>query len=78
MYLGIFWRVDLTMPFLPLVTTADTRTELGFGASVLNVTAEMAEDIARKCEKKGIMLLLMEAHGLSSILNDSAQPATWN
>ena len=56
--LGIFWKVDLRRPFLPLVSATDASTEYGFGASVAEVPISMVRRLARVSEKQGSYVTL--------------------
>ncbi|CAE7858645.1 PDE9A [Symbiodinium necroappetens] len=56
--LGVFWRCDLTRPFLPLLAATDASTEFGFGASVLQAPVSLVRQVARWAEKQGAFLIM--------------------
>ena len=58
MLLGVFWRVDLRRPFLPLISATDASTTFGFGASVARVSPAFARRVARVAEKQGDFVVL--------------------
>ena len=47
MLLGVFWRLDLQKPFLPLLSATDASTTHGFGASVAQLPTQMVRRLAR-------------------------------
>jgi len=53
MLLGVFWRLDLQKPFLPLLSATDASTTHGFGASVAQLPIQMVRRLARVAEKQG-------------------------
>ena len=67
--LGVFWRLDLQRPFLPLLSATDACTEFGFGASVARLPEGMVRRLARISEKQGGYVVLngspssRESHG---------------
>ena len=58
MLLGVFWRLDLRTPFLPLLSATDASTTHGFGASVAHLPHHMVRRLARVAEKQGDYVVL--------------------
>jgi hypothetical protein len=56
--LGVFWRVDLTRDFIPLLAASDASTSFGFGVCVAPFPREHLCAIARWSEKQGAYVLL--------------------
>ena len=56
--LGVFWRLDLQRPFLPLLSATDASTEFGFGGSVARLPEGMIRRLARVSEKQGGYVVL--------------------
>ena len=58
MLLGVFWRLGLRRPFVPLLSATDASTEFGFGGSVAHLPESMIRRLARISEKQGSYVLL--------------------
>ncbi|CAE7714737.1 PDE9A [Symbiodinium sp. CCMP2592] len=56
--LGVFWRCDLTRPFIPLLGATDASTVFGLGASVAHTSEVVARRVARWAEKQGAYLVM--------------------
>eukprot|EP00439_Symbiodinium_sp_Y106_P025009 s5136_g3.t1 len=78
MLLGVFWRLDLQKPFLPLLSATDASTTHGFGASVAQLPIQIVRRLARVAEKQGDYVVmdggtakrLGEAHHLDISMGD--------
>jgi len=64
--LALFWDVDLTRPFLPLLCASDASTEFGFGGSILPLPAHKIREIARWAEKRGAYVVLDNGERLAA------------
>ena len=58
MLLGIFWRLDLRLPFLPLLSATDASTDFGFGGSVSRLPEALIRRLARVSEKQGSYVVM--------------------
>ncbi|CAE7309869.1 unnamed protein product, partial [Symbiodinium sp. KB8] len=56
--LAVFWRCDLTRPFLPLLGATDASTEYGFGASVVRTSEACVRRVARWAERQGAFIVM--------------------
>ena len=66
--LGVFWKVDLTKRFLPLVAASDANTDFGFGASICRLPIKQVRDIARVADKQGDYVVLAGSSSLTGKL----------
>ena len=66
---GVFWRLDLQQPFLPLLSATDANTTHGFGASVAQLPTQMVRRLARVAAGAQAKRL-GEAHHLDISLGD--------
>ena len=55
---ALFWRCDLTRPFLSLLGATDASTEHGFGASVVLANEACVRRIARWAERQGAFIVM--------------------
>ena len=56
--LGIYWRCDLTRPFIPRISASDASTVFGFGVSTAPFPVELLHAVARWSEKQGTYAVL--------------------
>ncbi len=56
--LGVYWHVDLTRGFIPLLSASDASATFGFGVSMAPFPPELLPDIAKWSEKGGAHVVL--------------------
>ena len=71
--LGVYWRVDLTRTFIPMVASSDASTSFGFGVAVAPFPAELLPSIARWSEKQGAYVVLEGQPGCGARLGEPLQ-----
>ena len=74
MLLGIFWSVDITRPFLPLLCASRASQSFGFGDSVVKVPIEMVREIARWAEKRGAFVVFDGGERMKSYADRLGEP----
>ena len=57
-FLAVYWSVDITRPFLPLLCASDASTDFGLGGSVVKLPIEQIREMARWAEKRGAFVVL--------------------
>ena len=57
-FLAVYWSVDITRPFLPLLCASDASTDFGLGGSVVKLPIEQIREMARWAGKRGAFVVL--------------------